>query len=525
MKNKSSIKNKILEKIFNIAYIIFTLLFSITLISSFFHEISKYVKLNMFISLLAAMIIIAIWFLIYNISKKVASTIGSKTKISFICIIFAIIIIYLVFLVKKLEVPFGWDFETVYNQARGFVEKHDRFAYNNFYGYLQLFPNNIALFVIEVIVMKITSIINVVSIEKGMYMFNAAIIFLSVLFMYLYMRKKYDPTKAYISLLVSLFFIPLYAYVPIFYSDTLSLIFVPLLLYIYANINFSKFNINSILRVLLFSIVLFVGIKLKMTVIFIFIGILIDIIYKNLITKETIKNLGIILLTILALNLCWNKIFEDKFKVNNYGSIPITHWIMMGIEDKDADNSQRNSVGGWNGKDYDITQSYKTGEDSKKRHKKEIVDRIKKFGLIGYIDFLNRKNVNIWGDGTYFSSVALSINNHNNTTKIQKLLTGKDKNKILLYIEEGVQIAFLIIFVFSGIYEIRKRKYDNLVIHIPMCLIYIFLSFWEARSRYIYNFIPLYIMLIAIYIDKIRLKADKKIDSKGSDKSVSKSKK
>ena len=75
-------------------------------------------------------------------------------------------------------------------------------------------------------------------------------------------------------------FIPLFAYVPIFYSDTFSLPIVTFLLLMYSITDFNKLSYGNTAKILLFSIALFIGIKIKMTVIFVAIGIGVDIIYN-----------------------------------------------------------------------------------------------------------------------------------------------------------------------------------------------------------------------------------------------------
>ena len=49
-----------------------------------------------------------------------------------------------------------------------------------------------------------------------------------------------------------------------------------------------------------------------------------------------------------------------------------------------------------NESDYNITKSYKTGKESIPRHIKEIKRRLKDFGFIGYVDYLDKKLVNVW---------------------------------------------------------------------------------------------------------------------------------
>ena len=256
------------------------------------------------------------------------------------------------------------------------------------------------------------------------------------------------------------------------------------------------------------SILLFVGMKIKMTVIFILVGF---IFYYFI--KHKFKLLFSFCAIFLVSYLCLNSIYQSQvvnrqsfaFKVNDYGSIPITHWIMMGIEDKNADNSSRNSYGGYNENDYKLTQSYTSASESVSMHFNEIKRRLKLYGVVGYFDYLTKKAVNAWGDGSYFVQVALGMNHFNNNTSIQNFFIG-NSNDIILYFEISVQMAFLFIICFSSWYCLKHRCTDTLIEHVAIFLLFIFLLFWENRSRYLYNYIPLFIIVIPCYNEQDVLK-------------------
>ena len=99
---------------------------------------------------------------------------------------------------------------------------------------------------------------------------------------------------AYFSLVVTCSFAPLFLYLPVFYSDTFSIVCVPLLLYISSFIDMKKKRkkaerkkqiINNILLMILVSLVAFGGLKIKMTIIFVVIGIFADFFIKYGIKK------------------------------------------------------------------------------------------------------------------------------------------------------------------------------------------------------------------------------------------------
>ena len=83
--------------------------------------------------------------------------------------------------------------------------------------------------------------------------------------------------------------------------------------------------------------------------------------------------------------------------------------------------------------------------------------RLYSYNFISFLDYIDKKIVNIWGDGSYFSAIKLNIDNKNNSNNLQKILSGEDKNRILLYFEQGVQLCLLFMLAFSGFhYFIRQ---------------------------------------------------------------------
>ena len=188
------------------------------------------------------------------------------------------------------------------------------------------------------------------------------------------------------------------------------------------------------------------------------------------------------------------------FVQTGYGSYPYTHWLMMGVEDIDVDNSERNSVGGYSSSDYALTSSYKTGKDAIRFNLEEYANRIKKMGVIGYFNYLTKKGVNTWSDGLYFSDIKLSLNSRHTDSKLyQFFLVDQSTRYVLVYFSQGVQFAFLILLIGGSL--IKKEEIDY--VRLSLFGIMLFLLFWENRSRYLLNFIPLFILVIIEFYQNI----------------------
>ncbi|HIT10895.1 MAG TPA: hypothetical protein IAC24_04795 [Candidatus Onthousia faecigallinarum] len=489
-----------------IFYFLFTLSFSYVFVNCFFREISVYQKFHSWIYLLLGIFDLFLWCFLYKAIKKIFTKLSKKQVILVFAVTFLFAIGVLIAVSNLFEAPLAWDFGVVYAQADSYVRTGDRNLLATYPEYFQLFPNNIAIFLIEVVIFRIGKFFGFTDFASVGIFFNGIAIFLSIFFLVLYCYRRFGKEKAYFSLIISFFFFPLFLYLPIFYSDTLSVAVGPFLLFLSTFMEDKKWKKNILLCCIM-ALSLFIGMKIKMTVIFFLLGFLflffIQKKYKLLFMFSLVFLIGYV-----GLNQIYQKVVVERgsfsFQVNDYGKIPVTHWLMMGIEDSKADNSSRNAYGGYNLNDYNITQSYEKGEDSIPRHKKEIIKRLKEYGFFGYLDYLTKKAVNAWGDGSYYVQIALTLNKEvNQKGEVQHFLTGKSSDTIF-YLEEGVQIAFLFILCFSGFYCFKTKSKETLVEHISIFLLFLFLLVWENRSRYLYNYIPIFIIIITVYIDKLK---------------------
>ena len=328
---------------------------------------------------------------------------------------------------------------------------------------------------------------------------NIIFIDLALLLLILTVMKKFENKYCIMAMIISLFFLPLFLYTPIFYSDTLSLFVGIGFVYLYINFE-KKYNKKNIINLILVGTLLFVGKEIKITSLFIFIAILFDYI-KGLNNIKEIKYLSIPFSVFLILNIFFNMFIvnNDKFNFseNVYERYPYTNWIMMGVEDIERDNSGRSAYGGYNGQDFDLTRQHQITKDEKTFNITEYIDRVKKMGFLGYLDFLTKKSVNTWTDGLYFADIALSINPKHSDSEVYQFVL-KENKMTLVYFCQGVQFAFLLILIVSSVFELKNNKdikeinYDKLAI----IGLFIFFLFLENRSRYIINYIPIFILII-----------------------------
>ena len=140
-----------MSRIIKFFYIFFAIIFLYLLINIPFREISTLYDINSLIFVTISIIIIFIWYFIYKVVNKKFNKLTNKKKIILICSTFIFIILIEILIILFLDVPLGWDFEVVYQQAKSYVLNHAHLNSGGVPHYFQYFPNNIPIFIVLVI--------------------------------------------------------------------------------------------------------------------------------------------------------------------------------------------------------------------------------------------------------------------------------------------------------------------------------------------------------------------------------------
>lgn len=491
---------KIINKIILISTIT---IFSWIFIFSFFYRSNVYYSENSFITFLISIPIILLWTFIFLKLKKYKKDISIKKEVIILIIYFILVSIIQYITLKQLDVIPHSDYGVIYDNALKYATTGSR-TNAMYIEYFQLFPNNIFMFFMMLFSIKVGMLFHI-SALNSIHLLNMFFIDLSLLLIYLTVRKLFGKKEAIFSLIITFFFQALFIYTPIVYSDTLSLFIGILFVYLYTFID-NKINKKNIILFILIGLLAFIGKSIKVTSLIVLIALVFNYFLKNKL-KNSVISLLIIGITFLSFNTIFNKVFVSaerfSFNITEYGSYPITHWIMMGIEDKDVDNSGRNTYGGYNVNDYEKTKSFKTGKEARKYNIEEYFRRVKKYGVVGYTDYLTHKNVNIWTDGYYFSNIAVNIT-PDKKTKLRDFITKDETKYYNIYFNNAVACAFLIMLIGGSILKLKTKKLKDIdYLRLSLIGILIFLSLWEGRSRYLVNFIPIFIVIIVEFLNNV----------------------
>lgn len=482
--------NKKLWKIFNILFII---TFFIITIGTIFDNKAVIKKAEPLPLIIWSLIILIVWFLLFKLfNKKEVS--NKKEKILFFSILGIIFIIQLFFGYQLITTPSNWDFGSIFDGAYAVVNNG---KLNNHY--FSMCDNNIFPVLFLTLIFKIISLLGIHHYTITGIILNIVMIDLAIVCLYFIVRKLFNKNIALFSLSLCLFITPIFTYVPIFYTDTLSMVFPLLLILIYLYIkDINKFNKKKIILSILLAIISFLSLKMKATTCIVLVVILIDIIlskkYNNLLC--ILACLVFCLLSNILYIKSVNSLNIFNFDISEKKGFPMTHYFMMGLSSREFGYQNVNGI--FNQDEVNNTLSITDYKEREEFNKKVIKERLSNYGIIGTTYFMYKKTLHNFGDGSYYAPRKLIINPKNSNNLLKDFVYEDGKYfDIYYYFSNGVQVSILLLMLLGSIFYLIDDKYSDInIFRLSVFGIFCFLLLWESRSRYLVNYIL--VMLVCV---------------------------
>ncbi len=454
-----------------------------------------FMELSFPIILLGAMLVGVISLTVFLLGNGISFKIGSnRAEICLLILFFSVYIsIQLIFANDFIvNLKDSWDFEIVASQAIELTLHRNVTAGQ----YFIMWPNNVPLLVLITSVFRFFHSLGVTDLNMlGAYI-NILFIDTAVLFIYLFVRKISKSRAAgFVSLVIAFLTIPYLLYSAIYYTDTLTLPFPIIALYLWqcAKDSFnSKKTLKAFILLTIAILLISLGSLLKITVCFAAIAILIDALI-HLKLKKSILVLACVAVFFFGFYFAAKSlVFSADYLPENDEKyfIPNTHWIMMGLSGN----------GGYNDADYKLTLSV-DGSERKEFISNEIKSRVKAYGTVGLLGHLVEKTEYVWGDGTYTTASKLDRDRTYYSSVDEYILSSGEKFAVGAYFEQAVFAFTLLGILAAGVITLLKKN-DSVEKLFPLLLcifgLFLFECFWEARTRYLFNYSPLFIVTAAI---------------------------
>ncbi|MBQ8996042.1 MAG: hypothetical protein IJ091_09515 [Oscillospiraceae bacterium] len=390
----------------------------------------------------------------------------------------------------------SWDFNSVAGYAMDYAMAEDVSNYREMMRgtsaayYFSMWPNNIPLYILLGKVFRLFAGTGISLNAVGIGL-NILAIDIAILFLYLSVRKATGTScAACVSLFLAALHIPLLIYVPIYYTDTLTLPYPIIGFYLWLKakeeMGTGKMGKAPIYAVLMAAL-LGVGAVLKLSVLFFLIAAAVDGLVSISFKRGVVLVIAILVVGIGLYMLLNQACLDSNMVVSDEEGcyIPKLHWVMMGLQGK----------GNYYDPDYQLTLSVpEEGRDELVRTMIRI--RLENYGFKGMMDHLYRKISFVWSEGTYYSSLKID-RDRNGVSWIDTYVnwTGSQFTPYAEYCQGLLFLNYISFVVAAGTIVLSKPKRNQLltVALISIFGVFLFECIWEARSRYIFNYLPVFL--------------------------------
>lgn len=387
------------------------------------------------------------------------------------------------FVMDKLQVlPRGdWDYTLVFQEAEARV-LHGTPPTD----YFGNFPNNVPFYWLLVGFFGILHFFGVTTFMQPLVLLNMLCIDVSLLMMYGIAKRILGKKWACMVLILGMISPALLLYVPIAYTDTLTLPFVcgAAYLWLLARECFQKEKVRKMaLYAGLAGVVTALGAVLKVSVAILFIAFVLDaLLFWGGRHRWMPLAVGVACFAVVLLG--GNQLAQAAMPEYDLVKIPYTHWIMMGLH----------GDGSYYDPDYKLTLSYPTYEERVAFHKQEIGRRLQEMGPLGFLDHCREKLAFMISDGTYFAPSKLNRAAAKPSIWHEFVVPGGKYAGILYYCADALQICLLLSCAVGSWRAARGGNHRLTVYRVAWFGLVLFLLLWENRSRYLVNFIPLFLL-------------------------------
>lgn len=409
------------------------------------------------------------------------------------------IILFVVELVISCEILFapGWDAGEVSWQA-GVIAAGERKLDNQ---YFSMYPNNLLITWIYSLACHITGLFGFP--YSGSVIIVVVQCFLSAFGGYLLQQVAkimfHSGTISMIVWGIYAFWIGLLPWYMVTYSDSLGIIFPITILWLYQSME----NKKAVWRkCILIGVLSLVGYRIKPTILILYISIVIVMVLRLREKHERrfrLKQLCVLMLAFFLSFILYQQINIGAcmgFSLDKEQQFTMTHFVMMGLSEE--------TNGVFDEEDVKYSSSFPDITSRQKGNIKVIRQRIWEYGALGLFRHLVRKTLTNFNDGTFGWGKEAEF--FKKIERPEEVLSKFLKN---LYYNGGVYrislntymqcfwlMMLLGVFLNMTVVFLKKKVPEiSMMIMLALTGLFLFVTLFEARARYLYVYAPFYILM------------------------------
>lgn len=464
---------------------VFSLAFSNIILQVIFnHSVYSYASL-----LLCAQLVIVLalfYFLFRWIGKHLA--VFARYYLSILCCFAGFFLLLQIYLASLLRYEPAFDLQAIYRNALEWVTT-GTFGKQSYPTcdptYFYYFPNNLGGMAFLSLFFRLARLFGFDDAFMTASIANSLMVICTMCLTSLICKRLFSVRSAVMVLFLFMLSPPFLFAAPVFYTDFLSMIFPLLAFYLFICTKEHTGVARQTLDSLFIALVAAVGMLIKFTAII----VLIALVIYWLCQKNFCRGFLFIISSVIIVSAVSGAFYGymnthlDAEQAEQYKT-PYSHWIMMGLRGN----------GDYNGDDYAFTRSFEDPAERKEAIAAEINVRINDLGPGGLLQLWNRKAARCFGDGTFALSDFLDDAPQRQTFLHHFLLYESAGYSLYRQYCTGVFLSVMALMLLSSLRFLwRRDKQISCVFIARLCVfgLMLFLCLWEAKSRYIINFLPM----------------------------------
>ncbi|MEI3327977.1 MAG: hypothetical protein V8R64_16545 [Thomasclavelia sp.] len=276
------------------------LLMSVIMTITIYFEIggvyfSSYNLDNKYNMLIVPIVIILVFVLMYFLYKKIKQIdLENKKRYYLILSIIAIVIVGLqLYSIYAIKVEPSWDFGVVHREAIRLATSKSQITNIS---YFSTYTNNNLMLLMLTGIYKILGCFHISDYVTASCFVNMLMIDIPLVINYFSVKRLFSRNMVVMYMILTMFCLPIYTYVLIFYTDTYPMIWGSLIVLLYIKMNQTMNLKEKYLEAVLIGICALIGFELKATILI----LLAAVILHYLFTNKGIKKLVIIALVVVS---------------------------------------------------------------------------------------------------------------------------------------------------------------------------------------------------------------------------------
>ena len=353
--------------------------------------------------------------------------------------------------------------------------------------------NNLGLALVLVLWFRLAGLFGITpDSEAGIYagiVLNVLAIAVSVLLVCLLARRiLHRNSGVALAFLLCAGFLPFVLWSPCFYSDTLCLPFALLVLLGWTNYRTAPYTGARLAWLAFMAAAAFLGYAVKGSVVVVLVAVIIQLFLERNLRQAFAGALTLLLVFGMLLGgyRVWQRTFLD-FSVEDAVGLPIELWFAYGS----------GGDGNYNDEVCQAAKNLPTLDQRRQMLRQYIAAQYSSRTPAGQVDFMTRKAVITWGNGLYDAQEFLATPLQVNWTH-RFILEGQPGYMPMVYYCQSY-LYFLMVLVWLGTVGAARRAVPGplTLARVSVFGLMLFLSLWETKARYAFQFTPFLLLLAA----------------------------